>query len=291
MSEQSGQEPRERTEGDIAHNARVWNYWLGGKDHYEVDQQVGNQVTAMYPSIGEVARADRAFLGRAVTHLAGRAGIRQYLDIGTGLPTAENTHEVAQRIAPDSRVVYVDNDPIVLTHARALLTSTDEGATSYVDADARDPAAILRAASGTLDLGLLVAVMMLGILNFVLDTAEATSIVRHLLGRGPLRQLPRAHASHAGTGRRGKRGGDALLERERDAADHRTRPGRDRGLPRRARRPGAGPRLLRALADGRRRRGAGRGAVRCHGPQALTNAATHAVTHATAQSATRRVSR
>ncbi|MFE6759756.1 SAM-dependent methyltransferase [Streptomyces sp. NPDC057684] len=185
MSEQSGQEPGERTESDIAHNARVWNYWLGGKDHYEVDEQVGDQVTSMYPSIGEVARADRAFLGRAVTHLAGQAGIRQYLDIGTGLPTAENTHEVAQRIAPDSRVVYVDNDPIVLTHARALLTSTDEGATSYVDADARDPAAILRAASGTLDLGRPVAVMMLGILNFVLDTAEATSIVRHLLGAVP----------------------------------------------------------------------------------------------------------
>ncbi|MFI0239238.1 SAM-dependent methyltransferase [Streptomyces sp. NPDC016845] len=176
-----GAQPGERIASHIAHNARVWNFWLGGKDHYEVDEQVGSMVTSMYPSIGEVARADRAFLGRAVGFLAGEAGIRQFLDIGTGLPTANNTHEVAQRIAPDARVVYVDNDPIVLTHARALLTSSDEGATHYVDADARDPRAIVKAASETLDLEKPVAVMLLGILNFVVDTDEATSIVHRLV--------------------------------------------------------------------------------------------------------------
>ncbi|MEU6663960.1 SAM-dependent methyltransferase [Streptomyces sp. NPDC046821] len=185
MSEHGGEQPGDRIARHIAHNARVWNYWLGGKDHYEVDEQVGDRITSMYPSIGEVARADRAFLGRAVTYLTGQAGIRQYLDIGTGLPTEDNTHEVAQRIAPDSCVVYVDSDPIVLTHARALLTSTEEGATSYVDADARDHAAVLRAAAGTLDLDRPIAVMMLGILNFVLDTDEATSVVRHLMDAVP----------------------------------------------------------------------------------------------------------
>ncbi|MEU6388237.1 SAM-dependent methyltransferase [Streptomyces sp. NPDC046939] len=180
-----GAQPGDRIASHIAHNARVWNFWLGGKDHYEVDEQVGTMVTSMYPSIGEVARADRAFLGRAVTFLAGEAGIRQFLDIGTGLPTANNTHEVAQRIAPDARVVYVDNDPIVLTHARALLTSSDEGATNYVDADARDPRAIVKAASETLDFDKPVAVMLLGILNFVTDTEEATSLVRQLIDAVP----------------------------------------------------------------------------------------------------------
>ncbi|MGW0467983.1 SAM-dependent methyltransferase [Streptomyces sp. NPDC003027] len=175
----------DRIRTDIAHNARVWNYWLGGKDNYPVDRAVGDQVTGLYPSIGEVARADRAFLGRAVTHLAADRGVRQFLDIGTGLPTADNTHEVAQRVAPDARIVYVDNDPIVLTHARALLTSSPEGVTEYVDADARQPERILRAAAKTLDLGRPVAVMMLGILNFVLDTDEARTIVRTLMDAMP----------------------------------------------------------------------------------------------------------
>jgi O-methyltransferase involved in polyketide biosynthesis len=175
----------ERIRTDIAHNARVWNYWLGGKDNYPVDRAVGDQVTGLYPSIGEVARADRAFLGRAVTYLAADAGVRQFLDIGTGLPTADNTHEVAQRITPEARVVYVDNDPIVLTHARALLTSAPEGVTEYVDADARNPELILEAAARTLDLSRPVAVMMLGILNFVLDTDEAGSVVRTLMDAMP----------------------------------------------------------------------------------------------------------
>ncbi|MFF0482452.1 SAM-dependent methyltransferase [Streptomyces sp. NPDC004435] len=174
----------DRIRTDIAHNARVWNYWLGGKDNYPVDRAVGDQVTAFHPGIGEVARADRAFLGRVVTGLAGD-GVRQFLDIGTGLPTADNTHEVAQRMAPDARIVYVDNDPIVLTHARALLTSAPEGVTSYVDADAHDPEKIVAAAGEVLDLTRPVAVLMLGILNFVLDTDEARSIVRTLMAAVP----------------------------------------------------------------------------------------------------------
>ncbi|MFH8475314.1 SAM-dependent methyltransferase [Streptomyces sp. NPDC018000] len=175
----------ERIRSDIAHNARVWNYWLSGKDNYPVDRAVGDQVTGMYPSIGEVARADRAFLGRAVRFLAGDARIGQFLDIGTGLPTADNTHEVAQHTAPDSRIVYVDNDPIVLAHARALLTSSPEGATEYIDADAHHPEQILRAVEPTLDLKKPVAVMMLGILNFILDTDEARRIVRTLMDAMP----------------------------------------------------------------------------------------------------------
>ncbi|MEU2656265.1 SAM-dependent methyltransferase [Streptomyces sp. NPDC007325] len=174
----------DRIRTDIAHNARVWNYWLGGKDNYPVDRAVGDQVTAFHPSIGEVARADRAFLGRVVTGLA-TDGIRQFLDVGTGLPTADNTHEVAQRVAPDARIVYVDNDPIVLTHARALLTSSPEGVTAYVDADAHDPEKIVAAAGEVLDLTRPVAVLMLGILNFVLDTDEARSIVRTLMAAVP----------------------------------------------------------------------------------------------------------
>src|SRR6266550_3478444 len=131
----------------VSHSARIWNYWLGGKDNYAVDREAGDKVAAMLPSIVAQARADRAFLGRAIRYLAGDEGIRQFLDIGTGLPTADNTHEVAQRVAPGSRVVYVDNDPLVLAHARALLTSTPEGATDYIDADLREPDKILAEAA------------------------------------------------------------------------------------------------------------------------------------------------
>ncbi|GHA77336.1 hypothetical protein GCM10010512_04920 [Streptomyces thermoviolaceus subsp. thermoviolaceus] len=169
----------------VAHNARVWNHWLGGKDAYDVDRQVGDQVAGMFPVIRDVARADRAFLGRAVCHLAGERGVRQFLDIGTGLPTADNTHETAQRIAPEARIVYVDNDPIVLAHARALLTGTPQGATAYVDADVHDPERILERAAETLDFGRPVAVMMLGILNFVLDTGTARDIVRRIMAAVP----------------------------------------------------------------------------------------------------------
>jgi hypothetical protein len=179
------QPPWSKVDTTVAHNARVWDYWLGGKDNFAVDRQMGDQVRKMVPVIGEIAHADRQFLIRAVRFLAGEAGIRQFLDIGTGLPTANNTHQVAQAVAPESRIVYVDNDPLVLVHARALLTSSSAGATDYVDADVHDPDAILAHASQTLDFTKPVAVMMLGILNFVLDTDEAQAIVQRLMDAVP----------------------------------------------------------------------------------------------------------
>jgi hypothetical protein len=156
-------------DASIAHPARTYDYWLGGKDNYEADREAGDIVIATMPSILPTVRANRAFLRRAVEYLAREAGIRQFLDIGTGLPTADNTHEVAQQIAPESRIVYVDNDPIVLAHSRALLTSTPQGATAYIQADARDPAAILREAAETLDFSQPVAVMMLAIMHLIAD--------------------------------------------------------------------------------------------------------------------------
>jgi len=168
-----------------AHTARIWNYWLGGKDNYPVDRQVGDQIRQLHPGIGDYARADRVFLGRAVRYLAGEAGIRQFLDIGTGLPTADNTHQVAQAIAPDSRIVYVDNDPLVLVHARALLTSTPEGACDYIDADMRDPRRILAEAERTLDFAQPVAVTMLGVVIFVGDDENPYGIVRRFMEADP----------------------------------------------------------------------------------------------------------
>jgi O-methyltransferase involved in polyketide biosynthesis len=165
----------------VPHSARIWNYWLGGKDNYPVDRAAGDQYREIYPEIADVARASRRFLTRAVRYLAGEAGIRQFLDIGTGLPTADNTHEVAQRVAPASRIVYVDNDPLVLTHARALLTSTPEGATDYIDADVHEPERILAAATRTLDLSRPVALIMIGILGHVESDEVARSMVRQLL--------------------------------------------------------------------------------------------------------------
>ena len=169
----------------VSHSARIWNYWLGGKDNYQVDREVGEQIVSFVPELVRSARADRQFLARAVHYLAGEEGIRQFLDIGTGLPTANNTHQVAQRVAPEARIVYVDNDPLVLSHARALLTSTPQGACDYIDADVRDPGKILRGAATTLDLARPVAIMLLGILNFVLDPGEAQAIVAQLLDAIP----------------------------------------------------------------------------------------------------------
>ena len=140
-----------RRVSDVPHTARIWNYWLGGEDNYPADRAVGDQVRRFLPDIVASARADRAFLKRAVRHLVAEAGIRQFLDVGTGLPTADNTHEVAQALAPEARIVYADNDPVVLSHARALLTSTPEGVTDYLNADARDTDEILRAAAAVLD--------------------------------------------------------------------------------------------------------------------------------------------
>ncbi|NBE98445.1 SAM-dependent methyltransferase [Nonomuraea sp. KC401] len=169
----------------VPHTARIWNYWLGGKDHFPVDREVGDRVKEIFPVVVELARADRLFLGRAVRFLTAEAGIRQFLDIGTGLPTQDNTHEVAQQIAPESRVVYVDNDPLVLVHARALLTSSEEGATSYIDADARDPSLILREAAKTLDFTQPVAIMLLGIMHFVNDDDELQRIIDELMAAVP----------------------------------------------------------------------------------------------------------
>jgi hypothetical protein len=165
----------------VPHTARIWNYWLGGKDNYAIDRLVGDQTIEAYPDIVEVARLQRAFLGRAIRYLAGQAGIRQFLDIGTGLPTVDNTHEVAQRIAPQSRVVYVDNDPLVIVHARALLTSAPEGVTNYVQADLHDPGTILAEAAKTLDFSQPIAITMLGIMIFISDDGEAKAIAKRLI--------------------------------------------------------------------------------------------------------------
>jgi hypothetical protein len=162
----------------VPHSARFWNYLLGGKDNFPVDRAAGDAAIAAMPSLPVVARASRQFIGRVVTYLAGEAGIRQFLDIGTGLPTADNTHEVAQRVAPESRIVYVDNDPLVLAHARALLTSTPQGATDYVDADMRDPERILAEAARTLDLSQPVAVLFMGVLGHIEAVDDARRIVR-----------------------------------------------------------------------------------------------------------------
>ncbi len=157
----------------VPHSARIWNYWLGGKDNYAVDREAGDQFSAIFSQIVDIARADRDFLGRVIRFLAAEAGVRQFLDVGTGLPTADNTHEVAQRVAPGSRVVYVDNDPLVLAHARALLTSSSEGTTNYVDADMRDPGNVLEEAAKWLDLTQPVALTLMGVLGHVIDYAEA----------------------------------------------------------------------------------------------------------------------
>lgn len=152
-------------------SARIWNYWMGGKDYYEVDQEAGNQFLALYPGIADMARASRLFISRVVSYLARDMGIRQFLDIGTGLPSNDNTHEVAQRMAPDCRVVYVDNDPLVLTHARALLTGK-RGTTDYIDADLNQPADVLRIAREKLDFDRPVAIMLMGVLGHIGNPRE-----------------------------------------------------------------------------------------------------------------------
>jgi len=167
------------------HIARVYDYWLGGKDNYAADRAVARSIVNAFPDIVVTARAQRAFLSRAVRYLAAEAGIRQFLDIGTGLPTASNTHEVAQRVAPQSRIVYVDNDPVVLMHARALLASGPEGAISYLEADLRDTGKILGEATRRLDFGQPVAVLLLGVLPFIPDEDDPAAIVARLLAAVP----------------------------------------------------------------------------------------------------------
>ncbi|QTU43923.1 SAM-dependent methyltransferase [Streptomyces scabiei] len=169
----------------VPHSARIWNYWLGGKDNYPVDHAAGDAFRAVFPGITDLARDSRAFLRRTVAHLTAEAGIRQFLDIGTGLPTADNTHEIAQRVAPEARIVYVDNDPLVLTHARALLTSTPEGVTDYIDSDLRDPHTVLREAARTLDLSQPVGLTMMQVSGHIVDYDEARSVVGALMAALP----------------------------------------------------------------------------------------------------------
>lgn len=180
-----GQQPPDKVDVTVPHSSRMWNYWLGGKDNYEIDRVVGDQVAQLYPGIRETARVSRALQGRVIGYLAGEAGIRQFLDVGTGLPTANNTHEVAQRIAPESRIVYVDNDPLVLVHARALLTSSPEGASDYVEADLRDSDRIMSEAARTLDFTQPIALMLNGIIGHVEDDDEARACVRRLVDALP----------------------------------------------------------------------------------------------------------
>ncbi|MGR6922159.1 SAM-dependent methyltransferase [[Actinomadura] parvosata] len=164
---------------NIPHSARVYDYWLGGKDNFEADRRVAEQTMAAVPGIRESARNNRAFLGRAVRHLAG-LGVRQFLDLGTGIPSQGNTHEVAQAVAPESRVVYVDNDPIVMAHARALLTSTPEGRTAYIEADVREPQSILEHPDvlATLDFTQPIALVMVAILMHIPDEDDPERLVK-----------------------------------------------------------------------------------------------------------------
>jgi hypothetical protein len=221
----------------VAHPARVYDYWLGGTDNFAADGEAAERVLAAAPGLRYRVRANRAFLGRATRYLAAEAALRQFLDIGTGIPAAGNTHEVAQRVAPDARVVYVDNDPIVLRHAQALLRSTPEGATAYLQADLRDPEAILDRAASLLDFGQPVAVMPLGVLHRHPPVPDERAAGLQRARRHP------ADLAHPGAG-------DPVL--------HRPRAGRPRA--------GAGPSV--AARPGRLRRG---GAVRAwrRGAQAL----------------------
>ncbi|MFI6933147.1 SAM-dependent methyltransferase [Streptomyces sp. NPDC050287] len=193
----------------VPHSARIWNYWLGGKDNYPVDEAAGDAYTAVFPGIVTIARGSRAFLGRSIRYLVREAGVRQFLDVGTGLPTVDNTHEVAQRLAPESRIVYVDNDPLVLAHARALLTSTPEGATAYEDISLFEPERIIEAAAGTLDREQPIALILSGILGHVTDYDQARDIVRRLLAGLPSGSYLSVND--------GSRGTDPAYERAQDA--------------------------------------------------------------------------
>ena len=168
-----------------AHPARIYNYWLGGKDNFAADREAAEQAIAANPGIVADVRANREFLVRAVRYLAAECGVRQFLDIGAGLPTANNTHEVAQAAAPDARIVYVDNDPLVLVHAQALLSGSPEGRTAYVESDLRDTSAILREASRTLDFGAPIALMLLIVLHLIPDSDDPYRLVATLVDALP----------------------------------------------------------------------------------------------------------
>lgn len=178
---------RDQLDPTRAHPARRYDWLLGGKDHFAADRESGEQLVAAYPGLRTAILENRDFLRRAVTYLTRTAGIRQFLDIGTGLPTRPNVHQVAQEIAPETRVIYVDNDPLVLVHARALLTSSPEGRTNYVDADLREPDRILQCpeVTRTLDMSQPVALLLLAIMHFVPDDMAPYEIVRRLVGALP----------------------------------------------------------------------------------------------------------
>ena len=169
----------------VAHPARVYDYWLGGKDNFAADREAAERVLAVSPGLRWRIQANRRFLARAVRYLAEDAGIRQFLDIGTGIPSANNTHQVAQEVAPDARIVYVDNDPIVLSHARALLTSGPRGATQYVHGDAREPGPIIESAAETLDFSQPVALMLIGVLHLIQDSEDPWGLVAWLMAQLP----------------------------------------------------------------------------------------------------------
>jgi S-adenosyl methyltransferase len=183
MDDSLARDPAQRVEIDtsVAHPARVYDYWLGGKDNFAADREAAEEVIAIRPAILRDIRANRALLRRAVRFLAAEAGIRQFLDIGTGIPTSPNVHEVVQEVTPQARIVYVDNDPIVLSHARALLASTPEGVTDYIDADLRRPDDILRQAKQTLDFTKPVAVVLVGTLHLITDEENPYAIVAELM--------------------------------------------------------------------------------------------------------------
>ncbi|PVE11936.1 SAM-dependent methyltransferase [Streptomyces scopuliridis] len=190
-----------RIDTSVPHSARIWNYWLGGKDHFAADQEAGDAYREVFPLIETFARESRGFLRRSVTYLAAEAGMTQFLDLGAGLPTVNNTHEVAQRIAPGARVVYVDHDPLVLLHVHALLTSTAEGATAYIEADMRDTDAVLDGAAETLDMSRPVALVISDVLGHIVDFDEALALVKRLVDRLPSGScLALSHAAAADEG-------------------------------------------------------------------------------------------
>jgi hypothetical protein len=197
VADKRGEDVDPRLKIGEPHIARVYDYWLQGKDNFTVDRVAAEDAIAAFPGIRDSAQANRAFLRRTVHYLTAVEGIRQFLDIGTGLPSVANTHEVSQAAAPASRVVYVDNDPLVLAHARALLTSSPDGATAYLDADLQDTETILKEAASTLDFTRPVGILLLAILHYIPDLAEARRIVARLLAAVPAGSF--LVISHAGT--------------------------------------------------------------------------------------------
>src|SRR5690606_30177186 len=174
-------DPLSRINTEVPSPARIYDLWLGGKDNYEIDRIVSEQILQAIPELPVLARTNREFLGRSVRYLAGEMGVRQFLDIGTGIPTSDNTHQVAQSVSPDCKVVYVDNDPVVLAHARALLRAPGQGDTWFIDSDLRDPDKILSEAREYLDFSQPIGLMLLGVLDFISEEDGPNEIIRRLM--------------------------------------------------------------------------------------------------------------